>query len=130
MKYSLESRVPLLDTRLIEFAFNLSYDNKVREGYGTKYLMKKVLYELVPREIFERPKRGFAIPLPIWLRGELKYLVDDCLNDTFVKQCGVVKPAYVKDLLDRFYKGEDYLYNRIWVLLILHWWMKENNMAA
>ena len=127
MKYSLETRVPLLDTPLIEFAFNLPYSLKVREGYGTKYLMKKVLYELVPRELFERPKRGFSIPLPIWLRGELKYLIDDCLNENFVTACGVVKPAYVRELLQRFEAGENYLYNRIWVLLLLHWWLKEND---
>ena len=127
MKYSLETRVPLLDTRLLEFAFNLPYSMKVREGYGTKYLMKKTLYELVPREIFERPKRGFSIPLPIWLRGELKYLIDQYLNDSSVRACGVVKPEYVSKLLKRFEAGEDYLYNRIWVLLLLHWWLAEND---
>jgi asparagine synthase (glutamine-hydrolysing) len=129
MKYSLESRVPLLDTRLIEFALQLPYQHKIRAGYGTKYLMKKTLYDLVPRAIFERPKRGFSIPLAKWLKGELRYLIDQHLHPDWVATCALVNPAVVSTLLKRFDAGEDYLYNRIWVLLLLHWWMKENNAA-
>jgi asparagine synthase (glutamine-hydrolysing) len=127
MRYSLETRVPLLDVRLVEMGLNIDYNLKVNKEHGTKYLMKKVLYELVPQQIFNRPKRGFAIPLKEWLQGPLKYLIDEYLNDTIVKQYELVNLAKVKSLLKKFQSGEDYLYNRIWLLVILHWWHKHNN---
>ncbi len=126
MRYSLECRVPLLDTRIVEMGLNIDYKLKVYEGYGTKYLMKKVLYDLVPRKMFERPKKGFAIPLKEWLQGPLKYLIDDYLNDATIREYGVVHPEYVKDLLEQFHGGKDYLYNRLWLLVVLHWWLKTN----
>jgi asparagine synthase (glutamine-hydrolysing) len=128
MQYSLETRVPLLDINLIEFALNLDYNLKVKEGYGTKYLMKKVLYELVPRQLFERPKRGFSIPLKDWLLGPLKYMIDDYLDEKVVNEFGVVNNNEVQQLVKRFKRGEGYLYNRIWVLVILHWWLKKNKI--
>lgn len=128
MQYSLECRVPLLDQRIVELALNLDYNLKVKEGYGTKYLMKKVLYDLVPRSYFERPKRGFAIPLKEWLQGPLRYLVDAYLNDNIVNQYNIVKPHVVKDLLKKFDNGGDHLYNRVWLLIVLHWWFKKNNV--
>jgi len=127
MKYSLETRVPLLDIRIIEFGLNLDYNLKVQKEYGTKYLMKKVLYELVPKEMFNRPKRGFAIPLKEWLQGPLKYMITDYLNDTIVKEYRIVHPEKISKLLAEFYAGKDYLYNRIWLLIILHWWLKNNS---
>lgn len=129
MKYSLETRVPLLDLRIVEFALNLDYKLKVSPEYGTKHLMKKLLYELVPRAIFERPKRGFAIPLKEWLKGPLKYLIDDYLNDKVLQEVNIVDTSAVRKLLARFHRGEDYLYNRIWVLAVLHQWFKTNGLA-
>jgi len=126
MRYSLECRVPLLDTRIVEMGLNIDYKLKVYEGYGTKYLMKKVLYEMVPRKMFERPKKGFAIPLKEWLQGPLKYLIDDYLNEATIREYGIVYPEYVKELLEQFHGGKDYLYNRLWLLVILHWWLKTN----
>jgi asparagine synthase (glutamine-hydrolysing) len=125
MKYSLETRVPLLDTRLVEFALNLSRDLKVRDGWGTKYLMKRVLYDLVPRQIFERPKRGFAIPLEEWLQGPLRYLIDDYLSKEVVNRFGFVKWSVVEQLIRKYRSGKGFLYNRIWTLIVLHWWLCE-----
>ncbi|XZF13811.1 asparagine synthase (glutamine-hydrolyzing) [Chitinophagaceae bacterium MMS25-I14] len=130
MRYSLETRVPLLDMDIVEFALNVPMELKIREGYGTKYLMKKVLYEMVPREIFERPKRGFAIPLNKWLRHELKPLTDKYLNDELVRELGVVNPAYVQSLLQEYRNGTTYFYNRVWVLLVLHWWYATQHKKA
>ena len=126
MRYSLETRVPLLDLRMVEFAMNLDYSLKVRQPMGTKLLMKQLLYELVPEEIFKRPKRGFSIPLQQWLRGPLKHLVEQYLNPGIIKQHGVVRPESVNQLLRRFESGEHYLYNRIWLLLVLHWWLEDH----
>lgn len=123
MRYSLESRVPLLDVALVEFGLSLPYDLKVREGWGTKYLMKKVLYDLVPRPIFERPKWGFAIPLREWLRGPLRHLISDHLSEQTLNAFGYVNPREVSALVRRFEAGEDFLFNRLWTLIVLHQWL-------
>lgn len=127
MRYSLESRVPLLDQRLIELALNIDYDLKINKDYGTKYLMKKVLYDIVPRQHFERPKRGFAIPLKEWLQGPLKYLINDYLNDDLVAAHGIVEPTEVKKLLKQFDEGATHVYGRVWLLVVLHWWLGKNS---
>src|SRR5690606_41993334 len=69
MHFGLEVRVPLQDQEFVAFALGLPYRYKVNEGQ-TKYLLRQILYSFVPQEIFERPKRGFAIPLHKWLKGE------------------------------------------------------------
>jgi len=127
MFYSLETRVPLLDTRLVEFSLNLDYNLKVNKQHGSKYLMKKVLYELVPRKLFERPKRGFAIPLQEWLKGPLFWMIDRYLTKGVVDKHGFVHFKQVKDLLSRFQSGQDHLYNRIWILVVLHWWLEKQS---
>lgn len=127
MFYSLETRVPLLDTRLVEFSLNLDYNLKVNKQFGSKYLMKKVLYDLLPKELFERPKRGFAIPLQEWLKGPLFWMIDRYLTEGVVDKHGFVHFKQVKDLLSRFQSGQDHLYNRIWILVVLHWWLEKQS---
>lgn len=127
MAYSLETRVPLLDKRLVEFALNLHSTLKVKADYGSKYLMKKTLYELVPRKLFERPKRGFAIPLMQWLQGPLSWMIDDYLAERIIEKHAVVHHSAVKHLIQKFRAGHQHLYNRIWVLIILHWWLEKNH---
>lgn len=123
MHHALEVRVPILDHRIVEFSLNLDRRFKSR-GKVSKYLLKEVLYDYVPKKIFERPKWGFSIPLNHWLKNELKYLIDDYLNQSTVQQCGLVHYSYVEVLKNRFFKGEDYLYNRLWALILLHKWFK------
>jgi asparagine synthase (glutamine-hydrolysing) len=125
MQFSLEARTPFLDYRVVEFALNLSQNLKVKDG-NAKYLLKQVLYDYVPKEIFDRPKWGFSIPLVQWLKKELHYLIDNYLNNEVLESCGVVNASIVRDLVTRFEKGEDYLYNRLWALILLHKWMKEH----
>jgi asparagine synthase (glutamine-hydrolysing) len=127
MQYSLETRVPLLDLRLIELSLNIDYNLKVRQETGTKYLMKKALYELVPKSYFDRPKRGFSIPLREWLLGPLHYLINDYLNKDIVTAYNYVNFGEVEKLLQQLKKGEDFVYGRIWLLIVLHWWLAEND---
>lgn len=119
MHYSLETRVPYLDHRIVEFALNLSPKLKYKNN-TTKYLLKEVLYQYVPKEIFDRPKQGFAIPLSEWLKTDLIYLINDYLNDAVINKHGVVNYKEVEQLKKRYFLGEDYLYNRIWLLIVLH----------
>lgn len=127
MHYSLETRVPLLDKNIVEFALNLPLSLKVNPEYGAKYLMKKTLYEMVPQEIFERPKRGFSIPLNKWLANELKPMLDKYLSKQKIEYAGLVEYSVVKKLIDQYLNGKTYYYNRVWSLLVLHWWYYEKS---
>jgi len=121
MRYGLETRVPLLDHTVVEFALNLSPSLKVKNGEA-KYLLKQVLYDHVPKALFDRPKWGFSIPLSSWLRGELAFLIDDYLSEQKVNSLGLVHWAIVKELIAKFRGGQHHLYNRIWLLIVLHQW--------
>lgn len=119
MKASLECRVPLLDYRLVEWSLNLDPSLKLRKGEG-KYLLKQLLYRYLPSELFERPKRGFAVPMASWLKGPLKDLTGEYLSEEKVRQTNYLNFEEVKTLLQRFSEGSsDYLYQRIWALIVL-----------
>lgn len=124
MHYSLEARVPFLDHRIVEYALNISPGLKYR--FGTpKYILKRILYKYIPEELFNRPKEGFDIPLRRWLHKELKYLITENLNEKVISQYGLVNYAHVSRLLQQFEAGADYLYNRIWLLIVLHKWLRK-----
>lgn len=122
MRYGLETRVPLLDHTVVEFALNLHPSLKMKDGVS-KYLLKQVLYDLVPKELFDRPKWGFSIPLAEWLQGKLSFLLSDVLNEKTVNEAGLVNWAVVSDLKQRFALGHTHLYNRLWLLILLHLWL-------
>jgi asparagine synthase (glutamine-hydrolysing) len=125
MHFSLETRVPYLDHRIVEFALNLSPTLKYKDGVS-KYLLKEILYQYVPPKFFKRPKQGFAIPLEKWLKKELRFLIDENLSQQVVEKYGYVNYTEVKEIKDKFFNGEDYLYNRIWILIVLHKWLEKN----
>ncbi|MDD3878144.1 MAG: asparagine synthase (glutamine-hydrolyzing) [Bacteroidales bacterium] len=127
MQHALEVRVPLLDHRLIEFATNLNLNLRLKNK-TTKYLLKQVLFEYVPKDFFERPKWGFSIPLEKWMKKELKPYIYDNLSESVVNYYGIVKIKEVQKLLRLFETDNHaYLYNRIWVLAVLHDFLKKNN---
>lgn len=128
MQFSLETRTPFLDYRVVEFALNLS-ENLKRQNGVSKYLLKEVLYDYVPKEFFERPKWGFSVPMARWLKTDLNYLIRDYLNLELVKTVNAVHWSEVRSLIARFESGQDFLYNRIWALILLHKWMKEHGYA-
>ncbi|MBY0425012.1 MAG: asparagine synthase C-terminal domain-containing protein, partial [Cytophagales bacterium] len=121
MRFGLEVRNPLLDYRMIAYSLNLDVNLKVRNG-KTKYLLKQVLFDMVPEKYFLRPKWGFSIPLNQWLKKELYYLVESYLSHDRISDAGLVYPAAVSELLHQWKSGKDYLYNRVWQLIILHRW--------
>ncbi|GAB3228058.1 asparagine synthase (glutamine-hydrolyzing) [Hymenobacter seoulensis] len=127
MRHSLEARVPLLDYRIVEFALNVSPQLKVKGGV-TKYLLKEILYDYLPKRMFQRPKWGFSIPLGDWLSNELHYLIDEYLSEDTIIKVGVVSFHEVKKLVKRFDNGEKHLYNRIWLLIVLHQWFVFNKI--
>jgi asparagine synthase (glutamine-hydrolysing) len=125
MHFSLETRVPLLDHRLVEFALNLHQDLKISKRIQ-KYLLKELLYDYVPREYFNRPKWGFAIPLKIWLKNELRHVIEDNLSRQVIEQFCVVNYDYVAHLKSKYFNGTEYLYNKLWSLSVLHQFLKKN----
>jgi asparagine synthase (glutamine-hydrolysing) len=126
MQFSLETRTPFLDYRLVEFALNLSEDLKRKNGVS-KYLLKELLYDYVPKEIFDRPKWGFSIPLANWLKKDLHYLIEKYLSEEMIRKYSMVKYEKVKSLIQRFENGADFLFNRLWALILLHKWMDDAN---
>lgn len=126
MKYALEVRVPLLDYRIAELAFNLSPKLK-HTNYCDKYLLKQVLYDYVPSSYFNRPKWGFALPLNYWLKNELSPYIEEYLNPEKIKKQNLLDAKQVEKILTKYKSGDDYLYGRIWNLLMLEMWLKKNN---
>ena len=126
MKFSLETRVPYLDHRIVEFALNLSPELKYKES-KSKYLLKEILYQYVPKKLFDRPKQGFAIPLEKWLKNELRFLVELNLSEQVIKKYNFVDYSYVAELKKNFFEGKNYLYNKIWILVMLHKWLLKNH---
>jgi len=114
MHYSLETRVPLLDYRIVEFAYNLHPLLRNRNGVS-KYLLKKVLYDFVPAKYFDRPKWGFAVPLERWMKsGKMNHEVENSGAEIFFNT------AEIEHLHKEFFiKRKDYLYNRVWELKML-----------
>jgi asparagine synthase (glutamine-hydrolysing) len=126
MQFSLETRVPILDYRIVDFARKVNPSLKIKNGVQ-KYLLKEVLYDYLPKAIFDRPKWGFAIPLQQWLKTDLNYLLEKYTSEAIINQYGLVQYKNVAQLKTRFLKGEDYLFARLWLIIVLHWWCSENN---
>jgi asparagine synthase (glutamine-hydrolysing) len=122
MYYGLECRCPFLDHRVVEFGLQLAHTLKVK-GSSTKWILRQILLDYFPSSFFDRPKRGFSIPLAQWMQGELRYLIDDYLNEKVIEEAGLVQTEVVRKLVERFKKGESYLYTRLWVLILVHKWI-------
>lgn len=120
MSVSLEGREPLLDHKIIEFAAGMPISLK-----KNKTILKDILKRYVPEELFLRKKQGFGIPINSWLRDDLKYLLDQYLNENIVKEYGIFDYKYVADLLDMFYKGKNDD-RKIWTLLMFQMWFTEH----
>lgn len=128
MHYGLKTFAPLLDDSIIEFALNVDERLKLHNG-EKKYVLKQVLYDYVPAELYNRPKWGFSIPLQMWLAGDLSFLLDEWLNPQMLKKHGVVNPHVVERYLYLFRKkNHAHLYNRLWALAVLHQFLEKNNL--
>ncbi|MEO8602946.1 MAG: asparagine synthase (glutamine-hydrolyzing) [bacterium] len=121
MAMSLEGREPLLDHRLVEFAFSLPFILR-RGSLGPKHLLKKVLHRHVPPALVERPKRGFALPLKEWLASELRGCVDRYLDPRHIAQQGLFDPVTVGRYVRRLHAGDVAVCQRIWLLLAFQLW--------
>jgi asparagine synthase (glutamine-hydrolysing) len=121
MANSLEVRVPLLDHQLVEWMAQVPSRYKVH-GLTLKYLFKQVARELLPKELVERRKAGFHVPIPAWIKNELRPLIAEQLGTETVARQGVFDPAYIQQLLDAHQQGRENYSRNIWGLLIFSLW--------
>ncbi|GAB4124371.1 MAG: asparagine synthase (glutamine-hydrolyzing) [Raineya sp.] len=125
MRFGLEARSPLLDYRVIEFALNLDTSLKY-QNKESKYILKQILYGYIPKSYFERPKRGFAIPLAEWLQKDLSFLIEDFLSKKIIEKYDLVEYKQVEKIKNAFLAGDTFYYNRLWVLIVLHQFLEKN----
>ncbi|MBN8674233.1 MAG: asparagine synthase (glutamine-hydrolyzing) [Chitinophagales bacterium] len=124
MSISLEGREPFLDQKIIEWAAQLPSDYKYHEGQK-KYILRQIVHKHIPREMMERPKMGFGIPVDAWLNHELKDLVLENLGTAALKEHGLFNEGVVNKLCMDFFAGRKEKYLKIWYLLMFQLWYKK-----
>jgi asparagine synthase (glutamine-hydrolysing) len=124
MAHSIESRVPLLDNFVIDFAATLPARFKIRDG-RRKHVLKETLRPLVPAGILDRRKQGFGVPLGVWFRGGLTDLFSDVLESPRARQRGYFEPSFVSRLLREHLAGERDHTLRLWQLLVFELWHRQ-----
>ncbi len=124
MATSLEARVPLLDYKMVEFAFSLPSHFKVR-GSVTKWFFKKAMEGILPDEIIYRRKEGFSIPIKNWLKDELKDLMMEYLSEKRVKEAGFFNYTYIKKLIDEHLNAKQNHAHRLWALILFSLWREK-----
>lgn len=126
MAASLETRVPFLDHRVVEFALQVPLEYKLRDGQG-KWLLRQVLYRHVPRELIERPKAGFAVPLNDWLRGPLRDWAEQLLNPVRLRREGYFDVDAIGQKWQEHLSGRRNWSAQLWVVLMFQAWLDEFN---
>lgn len=125
MAFSLEARVPLLDHRVVEFAWTLPRDYLLHNKVG-KRILRDILCRHVPRSLIERPKMGFGVPLDAWLRGPLRDWAEALLSETRLKNDGYLNPAPVRAAWRRHLAGTRNEAYALWTVLMFQTWLDHN----
>jgi len=120
MAHSIEAREPLLDHKLVEFAATIPADLKLK-GNTTKYIFKKAMKGMLPDEVLHRPKRGFAIPLGKWFRGQLHSFVRDLLLSRTCRERHIFNPAHVERVLRMNAQGRN-MDLQLWTMITFELW--------
>jgi asparagine synthase (glutamine-hydrolysing) len=126
MANGLEVRVPFLDHRVVEFAFSLPEAYKITKGMK-KRVLQDAFRNILPSELYQRPKHGFEVPLLKWFRGELRSLIDkDLLADSFIEEQGIFNIEEVRKLKRQLFSANPGdIHARIWGMIVFQWWYRK-----
>lgn len=127
MSVGLEGREPLLDINIIDFVARLDPSMKIKNG-SKKHLLKKITHKYIPKEIMDRPKMGFGVPIFDWFKSELKEYVIFYLSNDRIEKSGIFNSFYVANLRDKYLEGADVNVNQIWFLLMFEMWREKWNL--
>ena len=123
MSVGLEGREPLIDHRILEWTAQLSSAMKM-DSVQQKILLKNIVHKYIPSSIMERPKMGFGIPLKDWMKGNLKDLFMEMMNDQALQSSGLLNVQEIKELREDYLNNKLYNFERIWFLFIFQQWYK------
>jgi asparagine synthase (glutamine-hydrolysing) len=123
MAASIESRVPFLDHKLVEFTMKLPERLKLRRGWTTKYILRRAMKNVLPQEILQRKKMGFPVPVGHWFRGEFRSIIDEYVLGSRALDRGIFNPGFVRDLVARHQAGQNHS-ERLWALVNFEMWQR------
>jgi asparagine synthase (glutamine-hydrolysing) len=129
MSVSLEARVPFLDHRIVEFSMRLPLSMKIRDGRG-KLILRDLLTRHIPKELVERPKMGFGIPLAAWLRKELRPWAEDLLSEDRLREEGFLRVKHVRSVWDTHLSGRENMSGLLWQFLAFQSWFQCQKKAT
>lgn len=129
MRVSLETRIPFLDRRVVEFAWSIPVSMKVRDGKG-KLLLRKLLDLYVPKQLIDRPKQGFGVPVGAWLRGELREWASELLDSTRLKDEGFLNVPAVERMWRQHLAGTHNWHSQLWSILMFEAWLDANGPVS
>ena len=122
MYFGLEGREPLLDHRIVEFVSQIPSEIKYKNGVK-KYILKEITHKYLPKQMMDRPKKGFGVPIQDWFKEDLKYYLEEYINEKELKVHNLFNIEYVLQLKLSYFNHNDNI-NKLWYILVFQMWYK------